>query len=270
MIMWLMYCALGAVTGVLAGLLGIGGGVIIVPALGVLFAHQQFAPDQIQHMVVGTSLASILFTSISSMKAHHERENVDWSIVRRMAPAIVIGTLSGAWLASQVSTRFLQWLFVIFLYTLAAQMLMKESVRPAHTRSKHTVAMTLVGGLIGGLASMVGIGGGSMVVPFLSWCNVAMRTAIGTSSAIGLFIALAGTVGSIIFAKSDAALPGLSLGYVHLPALVGIAVFSMLTAPLGAKLAHRLPVPILKKGFALLLFVIGTKLLLNLSHFGGG
>ena len=270
MTIWLMYCLLGGVSGLLAGLLGVGGGVIIVPALGVLFALQQFPPDQVQHLVVGTSLASIMFTSLSSMKAHHERECVDWSIVRRMAPAIVIGTLSGAWLASQVSTRFLQWLFVAFLFSLAAQMLMKESVQPAHKQSKHTLAMTLVGGLIGGLSSMVGIGGGSMVVPFLSWCNVAMRTAIGTSSAIGVFIALSGTVGSVVFANSDAALPKFSLGYVYLPALVGIAVCSMLTAPVGAKLAHRLPVPVLKRGFALLLLVIGTKLLINTAHLGGG
>jgi len=259
-----MYCILGAGVGVLAGLLGIGGGVIVVPALVVMFAKQQFLAGHIQHMAVGTSLAIIVFTAFSSMKAHHERESVDWSIVRRMAPAIVVGTLVGSWLASQVSTRFLQWLFVVFLYFVAVQMLMNAAVRPTITHAKHTVAMTLAGGLIGGLSSMVGIGGGSMIVPFLSWCNVAMRTAIGTSSAIGLFIALAGTTGSIIFGRGAVDLPRYSIGYVYLPALLGIAAFSMLTAPIGARLAHRFPTPMLKRGFALLLLGIGTKLLSNL------
>ena len=264
MTIWLMYCLLGSVVGVLAGLLGVGGGIIIVPVLAVLFAKQQFVASHIQHMVVGTSLASIVFTSIASMRAHHERECVDWGIVKRMAPAIVVGTFAGSWLTSQVSTRFLQWLFGVFLYVVVAQMFMKAEVKHSHRQSKHTVAMTVAGGLIGGVSSMVGIGGGSMVVPFLSWCNVAMRTAIGTSSAIGFFIALSGTVGSIIFGRAETALPKYSLGYVYLPALAGIAIFSMLTAPVGARLAHKLPVPMLKRGFALLLFALGTKLLLNL------
>jgi uncharacterized membrane protein YfcA len=257
---------LGGGVGILAGMLGVGGGVIIVPALAVLFAKQQFHPEHVQHLVVGTSLATIVFTSIASMKAHHERESVDWAIVRRMAPAIILGTLAGSLLASHMSTRLLQWVFVVFLYVLVVQMFMKAEVKPAQTQSKHTVAMTFVGSLIGALSSMVGIGGGSMVVPFLSWCHVSMRTAIGTSSAIGLFIALTGSFGSIVFAKSEAFLPKYSFGYIYLPALAGIAVVSMLTAPLGARLAHRLPVTTLKRGFACLLLVIATKLLINLVH----
>ncbi len=264
MTIWFIYCVLGAVVGILAGLLGVGGGVIIVPSLAGLFAYQQFSPDQIQHLVVGTSLASILFTSVSSMKAHHERASVDWGIVRRMAPAIVVGALIGSWVASHMSTRFLQGVFVVFLFSVAAQMLMKESVQPAQTSKPRPVMMPVLGGVIGGLSSMVGIGGGSMVVPFLSWCNVAMRTAIGTSSAIGIFIAFSGTVGSIVFTTGTETLPKFSIGYVYLPALAGIAIFSMLTAPVGAKLAHSLPVPILKRGFAVLLFIISTKMLFNL------
>lgn len=261
---WIWYCLLGCVVGVLGGLLGIGGGVIIVPALGILFAKQQILPEQIQHLAVGTSLATILFTSFSSMMAHHQRESVAWPIVRRMAPAIVIGTLSGSWLATLMSTRILQWVFVVFLYCVAAQLLAKEVVRPSRVSSKHTLAMTLVGGAIGALASMVGIGGGSMIVPFLTWCNIATRIAIGTSSAIGLFIALTGTIGSAAFGHQSAALPPYSLGFVYLPAVAGMAIFSVATAPLGAKLAHRLPVSTLRKGFAMLLVVLGTKLLFSL------
>ncbi len=267
MLMWLMYAVLGSAVGLLAGTLGVGGGVVIVPALGVLFSLQAFPAGHIQHLAVGTSLASIIFTSISSTKAQHQRQSVDWAIVWRMAPAIVLGTLAGTWLVSQVSTRFLQWLFVVFLYVVAIQMLLKAAVRPTPRQSKHRVAMTVAGSVIGVLSSMVGIGGGSMVVPFLSWCNVAMRMAIGTSSAVGLFIALAGAGGSIFFGRSAVALPDYSMGYVYLPALAGIAVTSMLTAPLGVRLAHSLPVPILKKGFAVMLIIISTKLLFNLIRF---
>ena len=264
MFVWLVYGVLGAVVGVLGGLLGLGGGLIIVPSLWGLFACQGFPPDQIQHMAVGTSLATIVFTSISSMKAHHERKSVSWPIVRRMAPAIVAGTLAGAWVASRMGTRFLQWLFVVFLFAVASQMFMKAHVHPSARESRHTVAMSFAGGLIGLISSMVGIGGGSMIVPFLSWCNVAMRTAIGTSSAIGLFIALSGAFGSAVFGGGHPSMPAHSLGSIYLPATVGIAAASVLTAPLGARLAHHLPVPILKRVFAVLILAIGTKLLWGL------
>lgn len=264
MMIWFCYCLLGLAAGLLAGLLGVGGGLIIVPALVVLLAKQQVFAGQIQHMAVGTSLASIVFTSISSMRAHHQRGGVDWTMVRRIAPAIVLGALSGAWVASRMSTRFLQWFFVAFVFSVATQMFLRAEVLHAHARASHGMLMGALGGLIGGVSSLVGVGGGSLLVPLLSWYNLPMRRAIGTSAAIGFFIASSGAVGSIVTGWGAAGLPAFSAGYVYLPALVGIAVFSTLAAPFGAWLAHWLPVSVLKRGFAILLFAIGVKMIMGL------
>jgi uncharacterized membrane protein YfcA len=263
MTFWLWYCGVGAGAGVLAGLMGVGGGVVIVPALVVLFRMQQFPEGHIQHLAVGTSLACILFTSLSSLRAHHHRGAVDWRIVRRISPGIVIGTLAGSVVASQVSTRVLQGIFVIFLYYVIIQMLVKMKVRPSRELPGGG-GIALAGGVIGGISSLVGIGGGTMTVPFLVWCTTTMHTAIGTSAAVGFPIALAGTVGNIATGHGVPNLPPFSLGYVHLPSLAGIAFASSLTAPLGARITHSLPVPTLRKGFALFLLVVNTRLLIGL------
>jgi uncharacterized membrane protein YfcA len=258
----LLYLALGGATGVLAGLLGVGGGIVIVPALVALFTAQQLPDPFILHLALGTSLASIVFTSISSLRAHHVRGAVDWEVFRRVTPGILIGTLLGSWLAAQLSTRFLEALFVLFLYFVALQLLL--GARPAPSRLLPGArGLFGVGGLIGGVSSLVGIGGGSMSVPFLLWCNVPLQVAIGTSASIGLPIAVAGAVGYVANGALVETLPPHTLGFVHLPALVGIAAASVLTAPLGARLAHGLPVARLKRVFALLLLVMGTKLLVK-------
>jgi uncharacterized membrane protein YfcA len=263
MTFWLWYAALGGVGGILAGLMGVGGGIVIVPALVWLFTAQGFSPDHIQHMAVGTSLATIVFTSLSSTRAHHGKEAVTWRTVVQIAPGIVAGTLAGAWVASLISTRFLRGIFVVFIYYVSVQMLAKITVRP-HRQLPGTAGMFGTGGVIGVVSSLVGIGGGSMSVPFMLWCNVPMRTAIGTSAAIGLPIALAGTVGNILTGWGVPALPSLSLGFVYLPALLGISLVSMFTAPLGARLAHALPVALLRSGFAVFLLIVGTKMLIGL------
>jgi uncharacterized membrane protein YfcA len=261
---WLVYIALGGGAGVLAGLLGVGGGIVIVPALTLVFTAQQMPAPFILHLALGTSLASIVFTSMSSLRAHHGRGAVDWQVVRRVTPGILAGTLLGTWLAAQLSTVFLKGFFVAFLYWVALQMLL--DIRPKASRQLPG-ARTLVGvgGVIGGVSSLVGIGGGSMSVPFLVYCNVSLHNAIGTSSALGFPIAVAGAIGYVANGLAVKSLPTGSLGFVHLPALVGIAGVSMLTAPFGAKLAHRLPVAHLKKGFAILLAVMGTKMLMSVA-----
>lgn len=263
---WLAYCVLGSMAGVLAGLLGIGGGVIIVPALGFLFSRLGFAPDIIQRMAVGTSLACIVFTSISSMRAHHGHGGVNWPTVRRLSGVIVAGTLAGSWLAASMSTLKLRWVFVVFLFFVASQMLVrvKEHAGQGTVRRAGKSGVVLAGGLIGCLSSMVGIGGGSMLVPLLLWDGLPMRMAIGTSAALGFMIAASGSVGSAASGHAAAGLPGHSLGFVYLPALAGIAVFSMIAAPVGARLAQRLPVPVLKRFFAILLVVLALKLLAGL------
>jgi uncharacterized membrane protein YfcA len=259
---WLLYIALGAFAGVLAGLLGVGGGLVIVPILTFIFTAQQQPTEHILHLALGTSLASIMFTSISSLRAHHARGAVDWPVVRRITLGIMAGTFFGSWVAAQLSTRFLKAFFVIFLYYIAVQMLLDIRPQP-HRQLPGRVALFSVGGLIGGISSLVGIGGGSMSVPFLVWCNIAMRNAIGTSAAIGFPIALAGAAGYVVNGLA-VKLPPYTMGFVYLPALLGIAAASILTAPLGAMLAHSLPVGRLKKIFALLLMVMGTKMLLGL------
>lgn len=262
MTFWLLYVALGAFAGVLAGLLGVGGGLVIVPVLTFIFTAQHMPEAHILHLALGTSLASIMFTSVSSLRAHHRRGAVEWTVVRRISAGILVGTFAGSWVASQLSTRFLKGFFVVFLYYVAMQMLLNIKPKP-HRQLPGLAAMSGVGGVIGGVSSLVGIGGGTMTVPFLVWCNVAIQRAIGTSSAVGFPIALAGAAGYLVNGLS-AELPQYSLGFVYLPALAGISATSMMTAPLGAKLAHTLPIDLLKKIFALLLVVMGTKMLLSL------
>lgn len=259
---WLLYLTLGAFAGILAGLLGVGGGLVIVPILTFIFIAQGIPAEHILHLALGTSLASIMFTSISSLRAHHARGAVDWSVVRSITPGIMAGTFFGSWVAAQLSTRFLKAFFVIFLYYVAIQMLLNIKPKP-HRQLPGPLAMTGVGGLIGGVSSLVGIGGGSMSVPFLVWCNLAMHNAIGTSSAIGFPIALAGAAG-YLFNGLGVKLPPHTLGFIYLPALAGVAAASIITAPIGARLAHSLPIGGLKKIFALLLIIMGTKMLMSL------
>ena len=259
----LLYGCLGGVAGILAGLLGVGGGIVIVPMLVLAFGWQGFPPDLIMRMALGTSMTSIIFTSISSSLAHHGRGAVDWSVVRAVAPGIVIGTYGGSFLASKVPAQYLQLFFVAFLLYVATQMLGGKKPKP----SRHLpgmIGMSAAGGGIGLVSSLVGIGGGTLSVPFMLWHNVEVRRAIGTSAAIGFPIAFGGAAGYIFNGWHVAGLPQHSLGFVYLPALVGLVAASVLTAPLGARLAHRLPVRQLKRIFAAVLLLLALKMLWGL------
>jgi uncharacterized protein len=259
----MLYLGVGALVGVMAGLLGIGGGIIIVPLLSASFAVLGLTSDNLHHLALGTSLATIMFTSIASFRAHHAKGGVAWPVVRRVAPGIVVGTLGGSWVAAQLSTAFLKGFFVVFLYYVAVQLFLNFKPK-AHRDLPGWFGCTIVGLVIGGISSLVGIGGGTMSVPFLLWCNVDMYIAIGTSAAIGFPIALAGTVGYLLNGLQAEGLPPYSLGFIYLPALVGIALASSLTAAYGVKLAHRLPVATLKKFFALFIVLVATRMLLGL------
>ncbi len=257
------YLLLGLVAGFVAGLLGVGGGLIIVPILIWLFDAQGVASGIQPHLALGTSLASILFTSLASVRAHHSHGAVDWSVVKRITPGIVLGTLLGAWLASFIPARPLKIFFVIFLFYAALQMAL--NFKPAPSRMlPGPFGMLGAGGLIGAVSSWVGIGGGTLSVPFQVWCNVPFHRAVGTSAAIGFPIAFAGLTGYIIGGWNSAELPPLSLGFISLPALAGIAAGSILTAPLGARTAHSLPVARLKQVFAMLLFLLAIRMLVTL------
>ncbi len=263
----LIYAGFGAIAGLLAGLLGIGGGLVIVPML-IYALHFQAVPEElIMHIALATSMASIMFTSVSSFMAHHRRGAVRWDVVRRIVFGILTGTFLGSCLAARMPTQLLKGFFVVFLYSIALQLLLKK--KPQASRElPGPVGMFAAGNTIGVVSSLVGIGGGSLSVPFMLWCNVVVHHAIGTSAAIGLPIAVAGTIGFIFNGWQVANLPEYSLGFVYLPALAGIAAMSILTAPLGVKLAHSLPVDTLKRVFAVLLLVLASKMLYELLAAG--
>lgn len=263
MIIWLTYIGLGAVAGLLAGLLGVGGGIVIVPMLKFTFVAQHLPPQHIQHLALGTSLATIVVTSISSFMAHHSKGGVNWFAVRRITPGIFFGTFIGSMVAARLSGSSLTGFFAGFTFLVAWQMLL--DAKPHSSRQLPGAAGFFgTGTVIGAISSLVGIGGGTMSVPFLIWCNEPARVAIGTSAAIGFPIAISGAAGYLFNGLGTPGLPQYSAGFIYLPALVGIAVTSYLTAPLGVKLAHKLPVPKLKKGFALLLIATGLKMIYGL------
>lgn len=257
------FIALGVVVGFVAGLLGVGGGLIIVPVLIALFHARGIAPGFEPQLALGTSLASILFTAASSVRAHHRHGAVDWTVVRRIAPGIVAGTLGGALLAAHVPGRVLTLFFVVFLFYAATQMWL-DFKPAAHRVLPGGVQTSLAGGVIGLVSSWVGIGGGTLSVPYLLWHNVGLHRAIATSAAIGFPIAAAGTVGYVAGGWNVSGLPAERLGFVYLPALAGIVAGSVLTAPLGARTAHRLPVRPLKRIFAVLLYGLAIRMLTSL------
>jgi uncharacterized membrane protein YfcA len=254
------YALLGVASGFFAGLLGVGGGAVMVPLLTMLFTAQHFPPEHVFHLALGTSMATIVFTSVSSARAHHQHGAVRWSVVRSFAPGIVIGTLLGAQLAARVPTRPLALFFSTFIAWVAFSMF--RGIQPKPSRElPGPWTMGAVGAGIGGISALVAIGGGSLSVPFMVWCNVRMREAIGTSAAVGFPIAVAGTLGYMIAGYGQAGLPAGSLGHIYLPALACTVVSSMLMAPVGAKLAHRLPVPTLKRIFAGVLILLSAKMI---------
>ncbi len=258
---WLAaYLVLGAAVGLFAGLLGIGGGGIMVPVLTALFAAQGFGGAHLVHMALASSMAAIVVTSLASLRAHHKHDAVIWPVVWSISPGIIAGTFSAAFVAALIPSRPLAMFFVIFMAYVALQMVL--NVRPKPSRQlPGAVGLTSVGLLIGGISALVAIGGGSLTVPFLTWCNVRMQNAIGTSAAVGLPLSLAGTLGYMASGWGAEGLPDYSFGYIYLPAVAAIASVSAVTAPFGAKLAHRLPVAALKKLFALLLLLLSAKML---------
>lgn len=259
---FLLYATLGTFAGILAGLLGVGGGIVIVPMLVFAFSWQNFPPELIMLMALGTSHGSILFTSVSSARSHWRRGAVDFRTVLLIAPGIILGTFAGTRLAVLIPKAGLQMFFVCFLFYVALQMLFGRKPK-ASRQLPGLCGMSCAGGFIGVISSLVGIGGGTLSVPFMVWHNVEMHRAIGTSAAIGFPIALSGSLGYVLAGMSGTGLPEYSLGYLYLPALIPLVLCSMLTAPIGARIAHSLPVPRLKRCFAILLLFVGAKMLLD-------
>jgi uncharacterized membrane protein YfcA len=260
---FLLYLGAGAVAGLMSGLFGVGGGIVIVPILSFLFIGLHFPEMHLMHLALGTSLASIILTSISSARAHHRNGNVNWLVVRQITPAVVIGTLLGTLVAAQLHSVWLKAIIAVFELCVATQLLLNLNPNP-HRNLPGRVGIGVAGGMIGIVSSLVGIGGGTLSVPYLIYCNFDTRHAIGTSAAVGLPIAAAGTLGYLITGWHNKSLPQPSLGFIYLPAFAGIAIASIITAPLGATLAQRLPILTLKRLFALLLYIVGLKMIWGL------
>jgi len=249
---------LGAGTGFLAGLLGIGGGMLMVPFLTMILSHRGIEPGLAVKMAIATSMATILFTSVASVRAHHKRGAVRWPVARSLVPGILMGgLLSGAGLFALLRGSALALVFAAFVVFSAVQMLIDRKPKPGR-QMPGPVGATAAGGLIGLISGLVGAGGAFISVPFMTWCNIAVHNAVATSAALGFPIALANTLGYVVAGWNlPQQVPG-SLGYLVLPALLVIAAASVLTAPLGARAAHALDTRQLKKVFALMLFGLGS------------
>jgi uncharacterized membrane protein YfcA len=244
---------LGCATGFVAGLLGIGGGMLLVPFLTLLFSLRAFPESHLVHMAIATSLATIMFTSVSSVRAHHKRGAVLWPVVKVFAPGILLGSLIGAQVAGRLPTAFVALFFAVFVGFSALQMLRNRKPKPSRELPR-ALGMFGVGNAVGFVSSLVGAGGGFISIPFMVWSNVKMHNAVATSAALGFPIAAAGTIGYILAGLDERDLPAGTLGFVYLPALFAVGAGSVLTAPYGAQVAHALDTGRLKRIFALLLF----------------
>ncbi|HWU85411.1 MAG TPA: sulfite exporter TauE/SafE family protein [Rhodocyclaceae bacterium] len=257
---WLGYPLIGALAGFLAGLFGVGGGLAIVPLLYLLFSAQDFAHAHLMHVALGTAAASIVFTSITSMREHHRLGNIDWGIVRAMAPGLVLGAVVGSGFASRLPTRPLVLIFTAIVLYAAGQMILGFKPQ-AHRRMPGGGAQFLFGGLVGAVGSLVAASGGFLSIPFMVWHNVPMKRAIGTSSGIGVPIAVVGALTYLGSGIGAVGLPSYSVGYVNLPALIGVVSCTMLFAPLGARVASSLETGRLKRVYGIYLLIIAIKML---------
>lgn len=260
---WWAYLAIGVTVGFLAGLLGVGGGMVMVPMLVFVFTAKGFPAEHMMHLSLATAMATIVFTSLASVLAHHRHDAVDWVVARTMAPGMVAGALAATLAAGFVPTRPLAIFFTGFMFFAAAQMFFEAKPKPLR-QLPGRAGLFGAGSLIGGLSSVLAAGGAFLSIPYLARCNVPLKRAIGTAAANGFPISLAGTLGYVLNGLRVEGLPAGSLGYVYLPALALIVVASMPAAPLGARLAHRLPVKRLRILFALMLLGLALRMLANL------
>lgn len=259
----IVFVILGAFVGFMAGLLGIGGGGIMVPILTAIFMHQGLAADHVVHIALGTSMACIMVTSFSSLRAHHANGAVIWPLVKTMAPAIIVGTFLATFIAAQASSKALAIFFSVFMAYVAWQMFRSKKIQPSGSDAGKVELRCAAFG-IGAISALVSIGGGSLTVPYLTWRNTDIRKAIGTSAAIGFPIAVTGTLGYVIngIAACNVDVSN-TLGFVYLPAVLLMTIPSFFTAPIGARLTQTLPVQTLKKIFGLLLLGLSLKMLFS-------
>lgn len=262
MIDLLIYLVAGVAVGLGSGLFGIGGGLIVVPVLLPVFAAQGLTTDVAMHVAVGSSLATIVVTTSSSARAHWKLGNIVGKALPWLIGGLVVGSFTGSQIAAAVPGRTLQLIFGAFVLLLAVRMALVGQAPPGRVMPRPPI-VTGVGGIIGTISGLVGIGGGALTVPFLSWTGVEMRKAVGTSAASGVCVAIAGALGFVVAGLGETGLPAWSTGYIYWPAVLGITLASVFTAPVGAKLASRLPAVVLRRAFAVFLVVVGLRMLLG-------
>ncbi len=260
---WAIYPLMGLFAGFFAGLLGIGGGMILVSLMVFAFNAQGFPAERVMHLALGSSLATIIFTSLKSMQSHHRHGAVRWDIVKRSAAGLVLGTLAGSALAEALRSKALAVLFTAFVVYSAVNMMLDLKPKP-NRQLPGTLGMQVAAAAVGIASALVGAGGGFLAVPLMSMCNVPMRQCVATSAAFGLPIAISGTIGFLVGGWNKDHLPALSVGYLYLPAVIGIVVGTFVTVPLGARVAHTIPVSRLKKVFAVILSIMAVKMTLSL------
>lgn len=263
MVYFLLYILIGCFVGFVAGLFGVGGGTTQVPLLLMIFKAQGFPDKYVMHLALGTSMASIFLTSLSSMRAHYLKGAVRWDIFKGMAPGLLFGTFIGSFFAGSLPSKSLKIFFVFIMYFAAFQIIFEFKPK-GHIKLPGRLGLCIVGLVIGGISSLAAAGGGFLTVPFMLFCNVIIYQAVGTAAALGFPIALAGFLGYVISGLKVSGLPHYTLGYVYLPALISIVSMSIFTAPKGANLAHRLPVKKLRRLFGLFLALLATKILLGI------
>jgi uncharacterized membrane protein YfcA len=255
-ILMLMLC--GSISGFLAGLLGIGGGMILVPFMILVFNHLGFSQEVIVHMAIATGMCTILFTTSSAIWAHHKHGSIDWKLVAALSPGMIFGGLiGGSELFEALKTSWLSLFFAVFIVYTSIQMLLNKKPK-AGRDLPGALGLFSFGGFAGALASLVGAGGAFITVPFMLWCNVKPHTAMATSSGLGLPVAAAATLGYMYGSWGNPNLPSGSMGFVYLPAVACIVVVSIFTAPFGAKLARKLDVAQLKRVFGIMLLLLAA------------
>ncbi len=259
----LIFISVGILGGLTSGLLGLGGGIIIVPLLSIAFNWLGLPSQYIYHMAVATSMSCILFSSIFSAKAHNKKNPLRWDLIKILAPVLILGALAGSHIATCINSIYLKIFFAIFLFSLAIRMLLNLHFPICKTKLPEPI-LAGIGICIGIICSLVGIGGGTLIVPFLNCQGVSLHKAIGVSATLGFFIALAGSLGYIISNLYQMDIPS-TLGYIHLPALLCIAPSSILTAPYGVKLAYKLKAKTLKIIFGFTMLLLGSGMLLDIA-----
>lgn len=255
-----IYIVIGLLVGTAAGMLGIGGGGILVPSLSAIFLMQKIPQNEVMHMALGTSMATIVVTALFNMRTRHKLGEILWNIVAMMTPGIVLGSFGVTFIIAHLSSLFLSIFFSIFMAYVALQMFINKKPKPQRgLLGKYW--QLLAGFIIGGFSTMVSIGGASLNVPYLLWQNVKIQKAIGTAAALGFPLAFSATIGYMISGWYNTNMHNLTLGYISLPAFIIISISSALMVPVGAKLSHKLPVNIIKKIFGLLLVSLSIKML---------